>query len=252
MRKRSDNGKNAPASAANSAGVSTPVNTTETISALLDDQADDLALPRLLKAAASDKEVPGLWARYHLVHSLLRGCQVLARPSLARRVAAAVATLPLPSAQTTQQTQAAQQAQQAQQQTRSTGQAQEGQAVAASAAVPGWAPWQANLGRVAIAASVAVAVFFGLQSGLQPSEEMPLASDSDGGYTVADGARVADARTDAKTEAQADAQEVASNVRIYLQRIYGDAEVEPVHIEQLADSPLYRLVNELRAEPETP
>ena len=166
----------------------------EALSALLDNEADDLALRRLLKAVDEEPEAAellGAWERYHLVQSVLHGAQVTAGPGLSRRVAAAVAETPLP--------------------------------------VRSFSPLQANLARVAIAASVAVAVFFSLQGDFLAPVEPPPPQIS----------------TAVEQHPEAD---VAANVRLYLERVYGTEEREPVHMEHLQDSPLYRLVNELRAE----
>lgn len=45
----------------------------ESLSALMDDEADDLELARVLKAMGEDDDVSGAWSRYHLVSAVLRG-----------------------------------------------------------------------------------------------------------------------------------------------------------------------------------
>lgn len=45
----------------------------ESLSALMDDAADDLELARVLKAMDEDDEVSDAWSRYHLVSAVLRG-----------------------------------------------------------------------------------------------------------------------------------------------------------------------------------
>lgn len=48
----------------------------ESLSALMDDAADDLELARVLKAMDEDDEVSDAWSRYHLVSAVLRGGDV--------------------------------------------------------------------------------------------------------------------------------------------------------------------------------
>jgi len=45
----------------------------ESLSALMDDEADDLELARVLKAMDEDEDVSGTWSRYHMVSAVLRG-----------------------------------------------------------------------------------------------------------------------------------------------------------------------------------
>ena len=45
----------------------------ESLSALMDDEADDLELARVLKALDEDDDVSGVWSRYHAISAVLRG-----------------------------------------------------------------------------------------------------------------------------------------------------------------------------------
>jgi len=45
----------------------------ESLSALMDDEADDLELARVLRALDEDDDVSGAWSRYHLASAVLRG-----------------------------------------------------------------------------------------------------------------------------------------------------------------------------------
>lgn len=48
----------------------------ESLSALMDDEGDDLELGRVLREMDADDELRGAWDRYHLVRAVLRGEQV--------------------------------------------------------------------------------------------------------------------------------------------------------------------------------
>ena len=50
----------------------------ESLSALMDDAADDLELARVIRAMDEDEEVGATWSRYHLVSAVLRGNDVAA------------------------------------------------------------------------------------------------------------------------------------------------------------------------------
>ena len=216
------------------------------ISALMDDEADGQALRRLLEADGADSESVGLWSRYNLVRSVLQGCQVKAGPALSRRVAAAIQNLDYTPA-------------------------------AADDSARGHSPrrlslarlprWQHNLARVAIAASVTAAVLITLQNTLlspdlqsdpqpavtsQSASEIPTAATDT--PASANTAGLADAGASGLTGAEAADNDVAANVLTYLERVYGGTGREPAYpvsteyLEQLQDSPLYRLVNEIRAD----
>jgi len=64
----------------------------ESISALVDNQASELELQRILKASEQDPEVRATWARYQMVGAVLRGEQTatMATPDFAARLSAAI------------------------------------------------------------------------------------------------------------------------------------------------------------------
>jgi sigma-E factor negative regulatory protein RseA len=45
----------------------------ESLSAVMDDEADEFEIRRVLNEAAEDSELRGVWQRYHLVRSVMRG-----------------------------------------------------------------------------------------------------------------------------------------------------------------------------------
>ena len=45
----------------------------ESLSAVMDDEADEFEIRRVLNEAASDPELRGVWERFHLVRSVMRG-----------------------------------------------------------------------------------------------------------------------------------------------------------------------------------
>ncbi|WP_237065583.1 sigma-E factor negative regulatory protein [Microbulbifer guangxiensis] len=114
----------------------------ESLSALMDGEASELELQRLLKSSATDSESGQRWSRYQLAASVMRGDSV-ARPDsdLAARISAAVAREePLQ-------------------------QAAPDRAVAANDA---GARWRQMLSRGAVAATVAFAAILGVQQVSQP------------------------------------------------------------------------------------
>ncbi|WP_111640390.1 sigma-E factor negative regulatory protein [Marinimicrobium alkaliphilum] len=102
----------------------------ESLSALMDDQADEMELQRLLKASESDAELKATWSRYQMASASLRRDLPATAPSdFGARLSAALADEPALGA-------------------------------GRGSALNRW--WQ-NAGRVAVAASVAAAVIFGVQ-----------------------------------------------------------------------------------------
>ncbi|MDM3869830.1 RseA family anti-sigma factor [Porticoccus sp. W117] len=101
----------------------------ESLSALMDDSADELELQRVLKAAADDDELRNTWERYQLARSALRNDVPARTMDLSASVAAAIDSEPAHKA---------------------TGGAMK------------------TLGRVAIAASVTLAIVIGVQQFNQP------------------------------------------------------------------------------------
>jgi sigma-E factor negative regulatory protein RseA len=114
----------------------------ETLSALMDNQASEFELQRVLKATAEDDELKAVWDRYHLARAALKNdLQQLAPADFASRIRAAIDTeekleqVAQPSIQT----------------------------VTSNSAALAVNNWWANIGRVAVAASVAGAVILGVQ-----------------------------------------------------------------------------------------
>lgn len=63
----------------------------ESISALMDNQASELELQRILKASEQDAEIKAIWARYQIAGAVLRGEQTpLVMSDFAARVSAAI------------------------------------------------------------------------------------------------------------------------------------------------------------------
>jgi sigma-E factor negative regulatory protein RseA len=58
----------------------------ESISALLDDESDDLSIRRLLKSYDSNEGISETWRRYNLTQSILHGDDVILNPSLRARI----------------------------------------------------------------------------------------------------------------------------------------------------------------------
>jgi negative regulator of sigma E activity len=105
----------------------------ESLSALLDNEADDLELRRILKSCELDAELLETWQRYNLAQSLLHEAAVPVSPALSQRIFAQIATEESPQ-------------------------------------VPrSWKVWQQNLAKGAIAASVALVFIVAVQTNLQQS-----------------------------------------------------------------------------------
>lgn len=101
----------------------------ESVSAVMDGEADELELRRVLAAAGEDPEVRARWGRYQLARSVLHKQTVMPGLDLAAAVSAAIAAEAAP---------------------------------AAAPVVQAKSPWQ-QIGRLAVAASVALAVLAGVR-----------------------------------------------------------------------------------------
>lgn len=113
----------------------------ESLSALMDNQASELELQRLLKSLESDPEIASMWSRYQIGSAGLKGdVPLLASSDFASRVSAAIAAEETYSAPVVHQA---------------------GAPASNVVAMP--LRWWQQAGRVAVAASVAGAVILGVQ-----------------------------------------------------------------------------------------
>lgn len=115
----------------------------ETISALMDNEVSELELQRVLKATEKDAELKAAWDRYHLARSILKKDSIqLAPANFAERICAAL------ESETAYQPQ---------------GEVHLAGSGKTASAIASLSNWWLNAGRVAVAASVAVAVIIGVQ-----------------------------------------------------------------------------------------
>ena len=183
----------------------------ESLSALLDGETDELELRRVLRSSESDPEVLQTWARYHNAQAALHGEVTLASPDFASRVAAQ-----LENEATLQ---------------RATG---------FRATIANLSDWQKGLAKVAIAASVALVFLVSMdQYSISGTGTPMVAGDMNTAST---------ATAIATNEPVIMDPEAEKRLRDYISATAID-EDEPVRLEHIQDSPLYRLVNRLQEKP---
>ncbi|MBT8146246.1 MAG: sigma-E factor negative regulatory protein [Gammaproteobacteria bacterium] len=203
----------------------------ETLSAMLDNEADELEIRRVLKAAVGDTQFADTWQRMSLAQALLHDDNLkssahgpLSGRDLSAAVMQAIAEEPVP--QTTG------------------GEVQDKASDSASQK----AQWAQPLAKLGIAASVALAFFLGMETTFNQSDDVisaPLAQGqgvdeapaSDSNPTL-----LAAAAESASREVDPEARQ---RLEEYIQSVSITRE-EPQQLDQLQDSPLYRLVNEIR------
>lgn len=193
----------------------------ETISALLDNEADELELRRFLKSCEQDPALLESWERYSLVQSALHESVEPVNTSLSQRIAAQIEQeAPL--------------------------------SAVATAAMPTQPVWKDGLTKMAIAASVAavflVAVQVNLDSGSGNSVIPAIADQSAESIESPVTASLPATTLLAETDSAAPVVENGGMLAEWIERLTLDDD-EPVRIEHIQDSPLYRLVNELQVNP---
>lgn len=188
----------------------------ESISALLDNEADDLELRRFLKACENDPSLLETWERFSLVQSVLHDSAQPVSGTLSQRIAAELEQeAPL-------------------------------QAVSPASTTTSW---KDGFGKIAIAASVAAVFLLSFQINLDSGSSSPavpaLAEQSAVEAPQPESAEPAVQTLLADSDS---AERVLPNGGIlneYIQSLTLDAKA-PVLNEQIQDSPLYRLVNTLQ------
>jgi len=194
-------------------------NSGETISALLDNEADDLELRRFLKSCEQDPALLETWERYSLVQSALHESAQPVNASLSQRIAAQI---------------------------------EQEAPLSAAPVAPTQPSWKEGIAKMAIAASVAAVFLVAVQVNLDSSpgtSAVPVIADQSAENIEAPVISSL-AATTLLAEASLNAPVVVDGgiVRQYIESLTLDDE-EPVRIEHIQDSPLYRLVNELQAKP---
>lgn len=194
-------------------------NMNETISALLDNEADDLELRRFLKSCEQDPALLATWERYSLAQSVLHEAAQPVNASLSQRIAAQI---------------------------------EQEAALSAAPIAPVHSSWKEGISKMAIAASVAavflVAVQFSLDGGsgnpATPAivDQSNESTDSSAIVSLAPSSLLAESNDEMPTPVN------GGVVREYIESLTLDDE-EPVRIEHMQDSPLYRLVNEMQERP---
>ena len=183
----------------------------ESLSALLDNEADDLELRRLLQSMADNPDLAHTWSRYNLAQSVLHDAGMPVSPALSARVNQQLQTEPaLP-------------------------------AVTKTSSV-----WQQTLSKFAIAASVAAVFVVAFQATLNNSSTPDLVQQETGAAEQ----QALEPGTTLVAESVDFELDPAAYLRLvkYLESVSFD-EDEPVFTQHIQDSPLYQLVNELQAKP---
>lgn len=199
------------------ASVTPPTHTAdrdaEAISALMDGEANDLDLRRLLKSAAESPETMEIWERYHLAQSVMHEQGTPVSTAVASGVAAALAD-----------------------------------EAAYSAEPQRFSAWQQQLTKLAVAAAVAVLAVLTLQP--DPAGSMPTSELAQEAPSIVQAAPLAvPATLVAETLPATVDPEAQQRLRDYIESMSFDG-AEPVRMEHIQDSPLYRLVNDLPASPD--
>jgi len=204
------------------ASVTPPTHTAdrdaEAISALMDGEANDLDLRRLLKSAAESPETMEIWERYHLAQSVMHEQGTPVSTAVASGVAAALAD-----------------------------------EAAYSAEPQRFSAWQQQLTKLAVAAAVAVLAVLTLQpdpAGSMPTSELAQEAPSNvqAAPLAVPATLVAETQVAETLPATVD-PEAQQRLRDYIESMSFDG-AEPVRMEHIQDSPLYRLVNDLPASPD--
>ena len=188
----------------------------ESLSALLDNAADDLELRRLLVSCESNPELMRTWERYNLAQSLLHDSGVAVSATLSERIQQELEAEPTPRA------------------------------------VSGL---RHKLSKMAIAASVALVVIVGFRTSLNDNMAPALVQqdttsageqDRSGGSGGSGGSGESPVAETADIQVDPEAQQ---RLLDFIRSVSFDEE-EPVRIEHIQDSPLYRLVNDLQENPD--
>ncbi len=191
----------------------------ESISALLDNEADDLELRRFLKACEQDPSLLETWERFSLAQSALHESALPVNPGLAQRIAAQIeqeaplTAVPVANAQSS---------------------------------------WKDSLSKMAIAASVAAVFLITVQVNLDNGSGSPAVPTLAEQPVELIEAPVTEPLVPSALLAGSSNTETivvdGGYVRQFIDSLTLD-EKEPVVNEQIQDSPLYRLVNEYRIKP---
>lgn len=188
----------------------------ESLSALMDGEADDLELRRLLKTMEQDAELSARWERYHLAQAVLHGQGKIVNTDIADRVSQAIAQEPALEV----------------------------------APVGGF---RQQLGRIAVAACVAIVAVVALQPAGSPQTAPEIASQTASAAPLAvenqQAPRVLPVTLVAETAPTQVDPEAQRRLQEYIESMRFD-EAEPVRIEHIQESPLYRLVNDLQSNPQ--
>ncbi len=183
----------------------------ESLSALLDGETDELELRRVLRRSESDPEALQTWARYNHAQAVLHSEVIVASPGFAASVAEQLA-----------------------------GEAPLQRANGFSAVLANLSDWQKTAAKMAIAASVALAFLVSMDQFTSPGSEAPLVAGDRSGPSQA--------TIVATSEPIIMDPQAEKRLRDYIQATAIDDD-EPVRLEHIQDSPLYRLVNRLQEKP---
>ena len=183
-------------------------NQRETLSAMLDNETDELELRRLLKTVGDDAELKRVWERYALAQSLLCGDRVRHLSDdfhlqVARRLQEESAPQPGTGAS---------------------------------------APGRRFAAKFAIAATVALAVFVALRAGLDNESAVPQIADEEPVSATAPAVQIVEVDSAPVVPVDAEARQ---RLLEYIESMRFDPE-EPPRMEHIQDSPLFHLVNDLQ------
>jgi len=196
-----------------------PENMKETISALLDNEADDLELRRFLKSCEQDPALLETWERYSLTQSLLHESAQPVNASLSQRIAAQI---------------------------------EQEAPLSAAATTPVQSTWKEGLTKMAIAASVAAVFLVAVQTNLgsDPAATAIPALAEQSTDISAPSATPAPRAATLLADSNGDAAIMANGGMLtqYIESLTLDDD-EPVRVEHIQESPLFRLVNEMQVKP---